>query len=146
MNMQKQFILLLLISFFFGSCQKTPAVVITNTDRISASSWKFDHATSGGVDVSSQVPACLKDNIYVFNSNGSGSVDESLNVCSPTTAGAMTWSFQTNETILHISAPLFPGGANDFTLVTLNSTNLVVSQVMTIPPNPPTTVEITFKH
>ncbi|HSU26912.1 MAG TPA: hypothetical protein VLJ68_00910 [Chitinophagaceae bacterium] len=144
--MQRQFILLLIISFLFASCQKTPTVVVTNTDRISASSWKFDHATSGGVDVTSSVPACLKDNVYVFNANGTGSVDESLSICSPSTAGAMTWNFQTNETILHISAALFPGGANDFTLVSLNTTNLVVSQVMTIPPNPPTTVEVTFKH
>jgi len=132
-----------------SSCSKKkddPAPAPTKTDNISKSNWKFDKATAGGVDVSANVTACLKDNVVLFVSNGTGSVDEGASVCAPSYAGAFTWSFQTNETMLHISSIIFPGGSNDFTLVSLDDTKLVASQMMTFAPFPPTLVEVTFKH
>jgi hypothetical protein len=118
----------------------------TKTELIAASPWKFDHATAGGVDISSSINACLKDNIATFSSTGGFVLDESTNVCATSYAGTYTWAFQTNETILHISGIIFPGGTNDFTISSLTATNLVASQTMTISPFPPTTVEVTFKH
>jgi hypothetical protein len=119
----------------------------TNTDLITQASWKFGSASATNFgDVSSQIPACYKDNIYTFVSGGSGNVDESTNVCSPSSAGSFTWNFTNNETGLHISTPLFQGGSSDFTIISLTETNLVVSQTMTIAPLPPTTVQITFVH
>ncbi|MDP4261080.1 MAG: hypothetical protein Q8941_01000 [Bacteroidota bacterium] len=125
---------------------KTSAPAKTKTDLLCQSSWKFDHATAGGVDISSSINACLKDNIATFSSNKNVVLDEGTNVCSTSYAGTYTWDLQSSETILHISGIIFPGGSNDFTLVSLTETNLVVSQVMTISPFPPTTVEVTFKH
>ena len=119
----------------------------TKTQLITQSSWKFDKATASGVDISAQVNACFKDNIATFTSAGNMTLDESANVCSPTSyAGSYTWSFQSGETVLHLSAPIFTGGSSDFTLVSLDGTNLVVSQVMTVAPYPPATVVVTFKH
>jgi len=119
----------------------------TNTDLLTQTSWKFSSASAPPFgDVSSQIPDCYKDNSYTFVSNGTGSTDESANVCSPSTAGPFTWSFMNNETTLHISTPLFTGGSSDFTIVSLNETNLVVSQTMTIAPLPATTVQVTFAH
>lgn len=143
--------------FFLTIAVMVSIVVLTSTDchkaipktkaqLVTQASWKFSTATANGTDVTANVSACLKDNIYLFVSNGTGTINESTNVCSPSTAGSFTWSFQTNETILHLSAAIFPGGSNDFTLVTLTETNLVVSQVMTISPYPPTTVVVTFIH
>jgi hypothetical protein len=130
----------------FSSCMNE-ITVKTKTELITQSSWKFDKAIAVGAgDISSQVPSCLKDNIFIFNSNGTGEVQESTDVCNPTTASTFTWAFQSNETMLQISAALFPGGSGDFTIVTLTETNLVLSQQMTISPLPPTTVEVTFKH
>lgn len=132
--------------FLFSTCGKDVKVK-TKTDLITQSSWKFDRATAVGLgDISSQVPACIKDNIYVFASNGTGTINESANVCAPSSAGVFTWSFQNNETMLQLSAALFPGGSSSFTLVSLTEINLVISQLMTIAPMPPTTVEITLKH
>ncbi len=149
--MQKQFLPTLLsvsiVFLFITACNKnetTPAP--TKTQMITQSSWKFEKAKASGIDISAQVNACFKDNIATFNSSGSMTLDESTTVCSPSYAGSYTWSFQSGETILHLSAAIFTGGSNDFTLVSLNTTNLVVSQVMTVAPNPPTTVEVTFKH
>ena len=132
--------------FLFSTCGKDVKVK-TKTDLITQSSWKFDRATAVGLgDISSQVPACIKDNIYVFASNGTGTINESANVCAPSSAGVFTWSFQNNETMLQLSAALFPGGSSSFTLVSLTEINLVISQLMTISPLPPTTIEITLKH
>ena len=135
----------------FTSCDKEVKVK-TKTELITQSSWKFDKATAVGLgDISSQVPACIKDNIYVFASNGTGSINESANICAPSTAGNFTWSLQSNETMLQLSAALFPGGSSDFTLISLTETNLVISQMMTLPSTPPlppltVNVEITLKH
>jgi hypothetical protein len=139
---------LILIGLLFVGCKKSNHVK-TNTELLTQSSWKFDHATASGFgDISAQIPACYKDNVVAFVSNGTGTVDESTNVCSPSNAGAFTWSFQTNETMLHLSTALFSGGNGDFTIVSLNETNLVVSQQVILPPpnSMQVTAVFTFKH
>lgn len=145
------FAILTLSAALFTGCKKdkkdpAPPAPKTKTDHLTSAPWKFDHATAMSIDISAQISACLKDNIATFASNGNVVLDESTTVCSPSYAGTYTWSFQSSETVLHISGIIFPGGTNDFTIVTLNETNLVVSQVMTIAPYPPTNVEVTFKH
>ena len=140
---------ILSFSIFFSACKKdsNKDKPKTNTDLITQATWKFSSASATGFgDISSQVPDCDKDNIYTFVSDGSGNVNESSNVCSPSSAGAFTWNFTNNETGLHVSTALFPTGSSDLTIVSLTETNLVVSQTMTIAPLPPTTVEITFVH
>jgi len=143
------FNLLIVLSVFSVSCSDkgdTPPPTPTKTEMISQSPWKFDFATAGGFDISSQINACFKDNIATFTSAGNMTMNEATIVCSPSYAGSYTWAFQSSETVLHLSAPIFTGGSSDFTLVSLTSTNLVISQVMTVAPNPPTTVVVTFKH
>jgi lipocalin-like protein len=140
----------LFFSVLFFACKKSNNnnnTQKTKTQLITQASWKMSTVSAAGFgDITAQIPACYKDNVYTFASNGSGNVDESTNVCSPSTAGAFTWSFLNNETTLHISTTLFQGGSSDFSLITLNETNLVVSQMMTIAPLPATTVTVTFIH
>lgn len=150
--MQKQLFtlmaaILLSASFLTGCKEDPPPPAKTKSELITQGSWKFGSASASGVgDVSSSVNACLKDNILIFVSGGTLTVDEGAIVCSPSYAGSNTWVFANNETIVRLSAPLFPGGSNDFTLVSISETNLVLSQVMTVAPYPPTTIEVTFKH
>ena len=148
MPVLKTTIFLGILCLILASCKKSGHVK-TNTELITQSSWKFDHATASGFgDISSQIPACYKDNIVAFVSNGTGTVDESTNVCSPSNAGSFTWSFQSNETMLHLSTVLFSGGSGDFTIVSLTETDLVVSQAVVLPP--PNSIQVTaiftFKH
>lgn len=147
MSVLKTTVFLGILCLILASCKKSVHVK-TNTELLTQSSWKFDHATSSGTDISSQIPACYKDNVVAFVSNGTGTVDESTNVCSPSNAGSFTWSFQSNETMLHLSTTLFSGGSGDFTIVSLTETNLVVSQTVILPPPPgvQVTAVITFKH
>ena len=150
--MKKQILLFLsVIAIAFLSvvaCKKDKGTSApTKTQLITQGSWKFDKAMANGSDISGSINACFKDNIATFSSAGNMTLDEAANVCTPTSyAGSYTWSFQNGETTLHLSAPIFTGGSSDFTLVSLTSTNLVISQVMTVSPYPPTTVEVTFKH
>jgi hypothetical protein len=119
-------------ALFFTNCDKneTPAPPPpTKTELITKSSWKFSTALAGSTDVSNAPQlACFKDNIITFSTNLTGNINEGTNICSPTTAGSFTWNFASSETILHISTVLITGGINDFTLVSLTETQLVVSQ------------------
>ena len=133
-------------TLFFTNCNKNDNPPPSNTDYITKSSWKFSSAKAGGVDVTAQVPACFKDNTILFVANGSGTITEGANVCSPASPANFTWVFQNNGTEINMNTPLVSGGSGVFTIVLLNDVNLVVSQTMTIAPYPPTTVELTFIH
>jgi hypothetical protein len=118
----------------------------TKTDHISTGTWKFSTAVSGTTNVAGFIQACIKDNIYTFAAVGTGTMDEGLTKCNagdPQTV-PFTWNFASGETVLHVSTVLFPGGSNDFTLVSVTATELVVSQVITV--GTPQTVVVTFIH
>jgi Lipocalin-like domain len=153
--MKKQFAILSIVVtcaiFLFPSCQDDdPFVLKTKTELITQGSWSFEKATTGNppIDVSLQVPACYKDNVVSFVASGNGSVQNTV-VCTPTdtTPATFTWAFQTNETVISLNAPLFPGGSSTFNIVTLSETSLVISQDVVIPPaTTPTNVVFYYKH
>lgn len=118
----------------------------TKTEHLTRSSWQFEKATASGIDVTAMVPACFKDNIITFASNGTGTISEGTIGCVPPAPSVFTWSFQNNETQLSLSAAIITGGSGLFNIITLNETNLVISQDITLPPNPTTNVVLTFKH
>ena len=134
-------------TLFFAACKKSSSHPKTNTDFLTQSSWKFDHATVQGVDVSSLLKPCQTDNVLTFSSNGNGTLDEGATKCDSTAAQTdpFTWSFASNETILHVSTVFFTGGSSDFTIVTLNDTQLVLSQEIMVSGSTQTAV-VTFKH
>jgi len=148
--MRKQLITLSIFTlslFSITSCEKdkddTPQK--TKTELISQGSWKLQSATWNSLDALSFFDDCYDDNIITVNANGTGSIDESTDVCAPSNAGPFTWSFQNNETEIDISATLIPGGGSTFTLVTLNETTLVVSQDFTFGPSTAPAI-LTFIH
>lgn len=138
----------IMLGFFFGNCNKSddpPAP--TKTELMTRSSWKFKSATAAGIgDVSGNIPACYKDNLFLFASNNTGSVDESANICSPSSAGPFTWALQSGDTQLFISTVLFPGGAQTFNFISVSETDLVVSQTLNPPLSQPLLITFTFIH
>ena len=146
MNKLILFAALVFITFSFTSCDKTDEAPPTNTDHITKSSWKFSSAKAGGMDVTGLVPACFKDNVMIFAINGTGTISEGATICPSPAPPTFTWTFQNNGTQINLSVPIVSGGSTVFTIVTLNETTLVVSQMMTIAPNPPANVELTFIH
>jgi hypothetical protein len=146
MNKLMLFVALCFTTLLFSSCDKTDEAPPTNTDYITKSSWKFSSAKASGIDVTAQVPACFKDNVMVFAINGTGTINEGANVCASPAPSTFTWTFQNNGTQINLSTPIVSGGSGLFTIVLLNDATLTVSQTMTIAPNPPTNVELTFIH
>lgn len=145
--MQKRIILLsALFSFFFllnSSCSKNddPALPAkTKTELITSGSWKYDKIDPA---IAETYIACFKDNITTFTTDGKGTCPDSGVQCNPVT-GNFNWNFTDGETKLHLDATLIPSGSGDFTIVTLNETNLVLSQNITSPL--PITITITLKH
>jgi hypothetical protein len=135
------------LGFVFNSCDKDDEPSSSKTELITRSSWKFRSASAEGVgDVSGNVPACYKDNLHVFVSDGTGSVAESSDVCSPSSAGSFTWSFQSNESQLFVSKVLFPDGSQTFNLVSVTETELKISQLVSPPLSTPLMITFTLGH
>jgi Lipocalin-like domain len=140
------------LTLLLSSCKKSnnddnpaPPASKTKTELITQGSWKFDNVTVAGAPFSDNPSVtCYKDNIMVFTPNLQGTIDESTNICSTPAPPTFTWSFQSTESILNISAILFPGGSSSFTLVSLDENKLVVSQSVTM--GIPVNVVLTFKH
>jgi Lipocalin-like domain len=132
----------------FSSCDKDEVTPKTKTELLAQGNWKFKSAFAGTTDISGSLQACQKDNIITFAAAGTGTVDEGAAKCNgadPQTRN-FNWNFQTNETKLIITTPLFTGGSSDFDLVSLSETELVVSQLFTPPVGPSQTIVITFVH
>lgn len=147
-------ILLILFAANFlisSSCNKNddpPAPVKTKTQLLTQSPWKFKSAMVGTTDYSSSLQACQRDNIYSFAAAGTGTTDEGPTKCNgadPQTTN-FTWNFTTNETIIHVSSPFFTNTTNDFNLITLTETELVVSTSYTPPFGPILLITVTFQH
>jgi lipocalin-like protein len=138
---------LLAATVFFSACKKSSSHPKTNTDFLTQSSWKFDHATVNGVDVSALLKSCQTDNVLTFSSNGTGTLDDGATKCTSTDpqTDPFDWNFASNETVLHVSTVLFTGGSSDFTIVTLNDTQLVLSQDIMVSGSTENAV-VTFKH
>lgn len=151
-DMQKQYLTLFLIAAALvtagTSCQKEAAAPKTKTDLLTQASWKFSSATVMGGDVTnSPMIACIKDDLITFNSNGSGTINEGLIVCNPTTAVSFTWSFQNSESNLIMSSGLIPAGSGGFTIQSLTETTLSLFQDIIIPPSTsPTPLTVTYVH
>ncbi len=153
--MKKQFSLFSTVCivsiFLLSSCQQDDnlPVIKTKTQLITQGAWSFDKAFQGTADVSAQVPICYKDNIISFTSSTNGTVLNPVQCTPPpdNTPTSFTWNFRSGETVLNLNAPLFPGGSNSFSIVTLSETSLVISQDVIIPPlTTPTNVIFHYKH
>lgn len=136
--------------FLLSSCQEDDnlPVIKTKTQLITQGAWSFDKAFQGTTDISAQVPICYKDNVVSFTSSTNGTVLNPV-PCTPppdNTPTSFTWTFQSGETVLNLSAALFPGGQNNFNIVTLNETSLVISQDVMIAPPTSTNVIFHYKH
>lgn len=137
------------VLFVFSSCTDkggTPTPTKTRTQLITTGTWRFGSATWGTTDAGPLLQACQKDNTMVFVL-GSGTVDEGATKCNtgdPQTT-PFTWSFLSSETELNISTPLFTGGSNTMSIVTLTEVELTLSQPLTIGGTTKTLI-VTFIH
>ena len=105
--MKKPIFFMLSIALFFVACDKDDNGA-NNTDNLTGSQWKITSSvakfTFNGVeqtvDVYAQLPACQKDNLVEFKTDGTFIADEGATKCSPNDPQEETgtWVFAQDET------------------------------------------------
>lgn len=131
-----------LITILVGCDKESDAPVAKTEAQLigSGKAWKFSKATSGGVDVSALVDACLKDNLITMNDASptkTGNLNEGALKCNASDPQQVdfTWTFDGGTKLLTISSaggvPILPGGSNVFTLVSVSETQMVLAQNIT---------------
>lgn len=133
-----------LVFFFFliiaavQSCDKkedNPDVITL----IVQAPWKFGKATASGTNVSAFIESCLKDNLLIFQKGtpkNTGTVNEGATKCNPMDPQMVdfNWDYDANFKKMTLtgvgggSVPILPGGSNEFTLVRVSQTEMVLSQ------------------
>jgi len=134
----------MLILITLSSCKKEETTTTKSaTDYLTAGNWKVTGITANpGINTGTEVITdiyslllddCDKDDLTIFNANGTITDDQGAVKCDPesdqtTTDG--TWALSGNDTALTLSYPA-DGGPVVMTIVTLNGTNLVVTYQVT---------------
>jgi len=137
-----------LLSLFITACKKEKSSKPpTKTELITSKAWKYDKVTIAGQDAGGQVPNCYKDNLYTLKTDKTGTIDESTDVCTPSTAGNFTWRFSSNEDSLILSMPLIAGLSGSFKIDSLGVNVMKLSQTVNLPPlNLPVPAVFQLKH
>lgn len=157
--MRTKLFILSFFSFVFFSCDKddssSPGTTTSNTTILTQQSWTFNNAgldpnKDGTIDqdISTQVPACLKDNSVSFASNGNGTVDEGATKCNAADPQTLpfTWNFASNETLININGNAIAGKGGQYKIVALSSTQLSLSKDTTVPIIGATTFVVNLRH
>ncbi|GAA4451237.1 lipocalin family protein [Rurimicrobium arvi] len=116
-----------------GSCKKKDP---SPTEYLTNGKWKLTSATFLGVDISSDLKDCQKDNLYTFNSNKSITAYEGATKCYDTVADSKTdgnWALTSADKQLTLSGSSIAesfGITGNLTVdvVTLNETTLSVKK------------------
>jgi hypothetical protein len=137
--------LFILLAILHISCSKNddpaPPAGKTKTEFITKAPWKFESIDPA---LAQTYITCFIDNTVTFTADGKGTCPDTGTQCNPAT-GNFNWNFTDSESKLHLDATLIPAGSGDFSIITLNETNLVVSQTITSPVGP-VLITVTFKH
>jgi hypothetical protein len=158
--MQSKILLLFVFIFFaFTSCKKKD--VITKTDILGQTPWKYkaagiDQDRNGSIDYplpSTSLQPCMLDNTYIFNKNGSGTIDEGPTKCNPSALQAtpFSWTFADNETSINLQSTALFGLGGKFKVLSLTNTefNLSKDTSITMPGIPipvPMAIVINLQH
>jgi len=138
-------LVLIAITASFNSCKKDKEEVTTpktKTQLLCGKNWKLtaeicdpaiDWNGSGAVstNVYNQMQSCEKDDIVIFNTNGTYTNDEGVSKCNTADPQTVTgsWVFNTNETILSRTRN---GETISFDINTLNETSLILIYIEVI--------------
>ena len=115
-----------------STVEPTPTPAPTKTEQLTGKNWKLTSWTSdpaidwgGGAfvtDVYAQLDACQKDDIFIYNTNGTYLEDYKVQCPGDPASSTGTWVFNSTQTIITTDA----GTANssDFTLLQLDGSYL----------------------
>lgn len=136
------YILTLVLAVFFTGCTKSSDDEPTTEEKIAAITWKFSKATTSGTDVSSFIQACYKDNTLRFTKaspQNTGLLNEGGTKCNAADPQERTFTWVYDDSFQKLTVTgtggavaILPGGSNEFTLVRVSATELVLSQNVTL--------------
>ncbi|MEJ7768820.1 MAG: hypothetical protein WKF89_13465 [Chitinophagaceae bacterium] len=133
----------LLLVMVLIACKKSNSVKTkTKTELLSDSVWRFstigiDQNNDNLIDYplpTAVLPVCEVDNLYTFNVDSTGILDQGKEKCNAATSQKtpFTWKFLKNETEISTSVnilPIFEGAAQ---IITLNETTFTLSKAITV--------------
>lgn len=144
----KRIVVCLMTLFILAGCQKDEDDDPSRTEILTSGQWRITGITANpavvvsGIpisDIYAFLPACSKDNYYVFKTDGNAELNEGPTKCNaadPQTQ-TQTWALSSDEQQITINA-------TSFTVLGLTDTELRVSGPFTYPGVGSTTAEITF--
>jgi hypothetical protein len=134
--------LFLFVLFTTASCSKDEDDGSSTIALIVQGPWKFSKATASGIDVSGLIETCIKDNILIFQTGtpqNPGTLNEGATRCNASDPQMIDffWEYDASFKKMSItgvgggSVPILPGGSNEFNLVRISQTEMVLSQNVT---------------
>ena len=156
MKTKAWYLLLLPALMISTGCKKNNSTKKTNTELLTQSIWKYDHAgldldNNGTID--SQVPAgmlqsCDTDGTISFNSGGTGVLDEGPTKCNAANPQSVpfTWSFKNNESIINLSNAVFGGLTGDIKMLSITDSQLTLEKDVTYGIGVTVNVIVVLKH
>lgn len=111
--------------------QSAEAILTTNRWQLTAATVTIP-GSSLSVNVYDSVPACNRDNFYIFASGGTVTIDEGASKCDPSDAQTTTgsWQLLNNNTQIKTVDPI-TGQSTTANVVTLTSSKLVLQDTAT---------------
>ena len=111
------------------SCKKetpTPTPAPTKTELITGGNWMLTSYVMDNVEYYDQIASCQQDNLTIFNTNNTVTIDEGLTKCDPLdpqTSYGGAWSFNATETLITLDC-------SEYELEILNSTTLKIKNTV----------------
>ncbi|MEZ4963239.1 MAG: DUF5004 domain-containing protein [Saprospiraceae bacterium] len=101
-------------ALFATSCKDDDEATPNKTKYLTGGNWQLTAMTSDPAidwfgtpvtNVYAQLPACLKDDLTIFKSNGTVNFDEGASKCEPNDPQTKTgtWTFNTDQTVLSVT-------------------------------------------
>lgn len=145
----KKLLILALPALSLGSCKKKDP---TPTDYLTKPKWKLESVMALGTDLSANMKACQKDNLYQFGTNKTITAYEGASKCADTAANSKTdgnWALLNSDKQLMLSGSTIAesfglSGSLTVDVLTLNETTLVVKKDTSFS-GLRATINITFK-
>ena len=133
----------LILSLVLASCKKDETVIaLTKTQILCGKNWKVTTLTvdparpyvlfgPNVTDWYAQRDACVNDNLYYYNSDGTMKLDEGATKCNTSDAQTMsgTWTFNTDQTVI---TQTIGSNTTSYKIVELSVTTMKATYVETV--------------
>ena len=126
-NLPSKFIFpfIILLILIIQACKKDKT--LSSTEKLTGTWTLTDVRTpdvSNSVSLYANIPPCVKDDIYQFNSDGSFTISEGAIACYGTAVDQGTWSISNNDKELDLEGT---GGPKIFNIISLGADSMTLS-------------------